>query len=190
MTLARSRFADAFELAAEAGPYGFWPMLPPGLDPQFHVSLNDRPQPFHLVHEHDAVLVHFTGHGSVRFPEGPVRWHPLVPGDHVYLPAGLPYRVVTQERCVQLLMKAAVPALEAVAFSCESCERLIDRVDVDPGDDPVQRHYHRICSAFNDDDDRRRCPACGTVAPAVDLTPYTWLDIADQIEATSEAVSA
>lgn len=190
MTLARSRFADAFSIATEAGPYGFWPVLPPGLDPQFYASLNDRRQPFHLVHEHDAVLVHFTGHGSVRFPEGPVRWHPLIPGDHIYLPAGLPYQVVTVERCVQLLLKANAAALEAVVLYCEHCEHLIHRVDFDPEDEPVQRHYHRICTSFNEDDKQRRCPRCGTVAPVIDLTPYAWLDVADQIEATLKAASA
>jgi hypothetical protein len=183
MTLTRSRAADTFGLAAEAGPYGFWPVLPPGLDPQFHASLNDRRQPFHLVHEHDAVLVHLTGRGSVVFPEGPVRWHPLMPGDHVYLPAGLPYRVVTSEPCVQLLLKADVPALEAVAFYCASCDQLVYRVDFDLGGDPVQRHYHRICSSFNENDARRRCSGCGTVATAIDLTPYAWLDLADRIDA-------
>jgi hypothetical protein len=182
MTLVRSRFADLFSLAADLGPYDFWPVLPAGQDPQLHVSLNDRPQPFHLAHEHDAVLVQFSGRASVQFPEGPVRWHQLVPGDHVYLPAGLPYRVITDAPCLQLLMKAEDAGLEAIAWYCDGCDQLLDRTDVDTNEDLVQRHFHSVCSAFNQSTERRTCDRCGTVRPLVDLTSFNWLAVADLIE--------
>ncbi len=186
MTLARQRFANSFALAAEAGPYAFWPVVPAGLDPQFHVSCNDRDQPFHLIHEHDAVLVHFNGRAAVRFPEGPVRQHALKPGDHVYLPAGLPYQVLTEEPCVQLLMKAEATEVEAVAFYCNACGALLHRVDFDTTDEPPQRGYHRICVGFNDDIERRRCASCDATHPEIDVESFGWPAIADQIEAATD----
>lgn len=189
MTLARQRFANAFALAAEAGPYAFWPVVPAGLDPQIDVSGNDRDQPFHLIHEHDAVLVHLSGRAAVRFPEGPVRQHALKPGDHLYLPAGLPYQVLTGEPCVQLLMKAELTEVEAVAFYCDSCGGLLDRVDFDTVDEPPQRGYHRICVAFNDDADRRRCASCGSTHPIIEVEAFGWPAIADRIEAAADATA-
>lgn len=187
MTLVRQRFADVFSLAAAAGPSAFWPVMPAGLDPQFHVSGNDRDQPFHLVHDHDAILVHFSGRGAVRFPEGPVRHHALKPGDHVYLPAGLPYRVTVDEPSVQLLMKAAATAVEAVAFYCPRCGQLVDRVDFDAVAELPQRAYQRIVVAFNDDEARRHCAGCGTTHPAIDLGAFGWIRIAEAIETAAAA---
>jgi len=189
MTLARQRFANAFALAAEAGPYAFWPVVPAGLDPQFHVSGNDRDQPFHLIHEHDAVLVHLSGRAAVRFPEGPVRQHALKPGDHVYLPAGLPYQVLTEEPSVQLLMKAEPTEIEAVAFYCDGCGTLLHRVDFDTVAEPPQRSYHRICVAFNDDARLRECASCGSTHPLIDVEAFAWPAIADAVEASADAAA-
>jgi hypothetical protein len=182
MTLTRNRYADLFALAQELGPYDFWPVLPPGQDPQLHASRNDRPQPFHLVHEHDAILVHFTGSGRVEFPEGPVRWHDLSPGDHVYLPAGLPYRVLAEEVCLQVLMKAEHAGLEGVAWYCQGCGDLLSRSDFDTETEQLQRGLFRNCVEFNADVSARTCGGCGSVHPEVELADFHWLEVAEQIE--------
>ena len=49
------RWQEQFDEAAKRGPYDEFPMFPPGIDPQIHVSRNNRPQPFHLICEHDTV---------------------------------------------------------------------------------------------------------------------------------------
>jgi hypothetical protein len=190
MTLTRNRFADLLTIAEQIGSYAFWPVLPPGQDPQLLVSRNSETQPFHLVHEHDAVLAHLGGHATVEFPEGPVRWHDLRPGDHVYLPAGLPYRVVADSTCVQVLIKADLPALEAVVWYCDNCGHVVDREDFEIGSEPLQRSYHRVCEEFNGSEKRRTCSNCGTLHPTIDLESFDWLSLADQIDNPAPAPEA
>ena len=75
----KERFA-AFDEGAKRGPYDEYPMFPAGVDPQIHVSRNDRPQPFHLVCEHDTLLVTMSGEGRVEFAVGPMRYQTLEAG--------------------------------------------------------------------------------------------------------------
>ena len=110
-----------FAAAKESGPYDEYPMFPPNTDPQICLSRNDRPQPFFLVCEQDSVLVQMAGEGRVCFPEGPIRFHPLEPGDFVYVPGGTPHRILPETECVQYRFKAEHAGLEGVAWYCEGC---------------------------------------------------------------------
>ena len=54
--MVRKRAFNIFQQAREAGPYDEYPVLPAEIDPQLHLSRNDRPQPFFLICERDTVL--------------------------------------------------------------------------------------------------------------------------------------
>ena len=176
----KPRFA-AFDEAARRGPYDEYPMLPAGVDPQICLSRNDRPQPFFLICEHDTVLVNMSGEGRVEFPEGPVRYHPVVPGDFVYVPSGTPHRIVPEGECVQLRYKAEHPGLEAVAWYCESCGAELAREVWDTAAEIPQEGYLRACREFNADAARRTCASCGRIHEEVDLSPYGWEAVAAEI---------
>src|SRR5262252_2071864 len=66
-TMNRSRALSIFQEAKAAGPYDEYPVLPPDIDPQLHLSRNDRPQPFFLICEHDCVLTQMSGRATVLF---------------------------------------------------------------------------------------------------------------------------
>jgi len=61
----RSRALSIFQEAKAAGSYDEYPVLPPDIDPQLHLSRNHRPQPFFLVCEHDCVLTQMSGRATV-----------------------------------------------------------------------------------------------------------------------------
>ena len=178
----KQRFA-AFDEAAKRGPYDEYPMLPAGIDPQIHLSRNDRPQPFFLICEHDTVLINMSGQGRVEFPDGPVRYHPVVPGDFVYVPSGTPHRIIPDGECVQLRYKADHPGLEAVAWFCEECDAEVAREVFDTAQEISQDGYLRACRAFNAAAERRKCAACGHTHDEIDLAPYRWEAVAAEVRA-------
>lgn len=176
----KQRFA-AFDEAKKRGPYDEYPMLPAGIDPQICLSRNDRPQPFYLICEHDTVLVNMSGEGRVEFPDGPVRYQTVEPGDFVYVPSGTPHRIVPDGECVQMRYKAEVPGLEAVAWYCEGCGSEISRDVWDTSVEIPQEGYLRACREFNEDAARRTCPSCNREHPTVDLAPYGWEAVAVEV---------
>ena len=176
----KSRFA-AFDEAAKRGPYDEYPMLPPGIDPQICLSRNNRPQPFHLICEHDTVLVNMSGTARVEFAGGPVRYQDMVPGDFVYVPSGTAHRILPDGECVHLRYKPEHPGLEAVAWYCEGCGVEFTRTVWDTGAELPQEGYLRACREFNDKKDRRTCIACGHEHDEIDLSPYHWETVADEI---------
>ena len=176
----KQRFA-AFDEAQKRGPYDEYPMLPAGIDPQICLSRNDRQQPFYLICEHDTVLVNMSGEGRVEFPDGPVRYHPVVPGDFVYVPSGTPHRFAPDGECVQLRYKAEHPGLEAVAWYCEGCGAEVTREVWDTEEELPQAGYLRACLEFNAGTDRRTCSSCGQVHDKIDLTPYGWEAVAAEV---------
>lgn len=167
-----------FKEAAAAGPYDEYPMLPPQVDPQLHLSRNDRPQPFYLVCGKDSTLVQMSGRGRVRFAEGPVRYFHLAPGDFVYVPAGMPHRLEPETVSVQYRYKAAAAGLEAVAWYCESCGGALWRHTFDTASTIPQRAYAEACTSFNDDAGRRTCGKCGSIHPQVEFPAARWSEIA------------
>lgn len=176
----KARF-DAFDEGGKHGPYDEYPILPPETDLQVCISRNDRPQPFHLMCEHDTVLVTMSGRGRVEFAEGPVRYHPFEPGDFIYIPSGAAHRIVPEIPSVQLRYKAVNPGLEGVAWHCGSCATEIARDVWDTAEELPQEGYLRACTSFNADVKRRTCPKCGTEHPAIDLAPYRWAIVANEV---------
>lgn len=179
--MARKARFTVFDEAKKRGPYDEAPMLPPGVDPQLHLSRNDRPQPFHLMCEHDTVLVNMAGEGFVEFVEGPVRYHTLTVGDFVYVPGGTPHRIVPETECVQLRYRAEFPGLEGVVWYCESCGAELCRDVWDTAGELIQEGYLRACRALNGDERLRTCPACGNVHEPLDLSPYRWAEVAAEV---------
>jgi mannose-6-phosphate isomerase-like protein (cupin superfamily) len=171
-----------FKDAAERGPYDDYPMLPSHADPQIHLSRNDRPQPFHLICEKDCVLVQMSGTAAVHFAEGEVRYFALKAGDFVFVPAGMPHRIVPTETSIQYRYKAADPGLEGVAFFCTACETEMSRTVWDASKEVSQDRYADACESFDAKDTARTCPSCGSVNPALGFDTAGWRAVAADIK--------
>ena len=169
-----------FKEAADAGAHDERPMLPAGVDPQLHMGRHDSPQPFHLICEKDCVLVMMSGTAQVHFSDGPVRWFKAVPGDFVYVPAGMPHRVLPDTDCVQYRYKAEHAGLEGVAWFCEGCGAEIHRQVWDTAATPPQQGYADACEAFDGDEALRTCD-CGQVHPATGFDTGRWREIAAEL---------
>lgn len=174
----RKRMVRIFQEAREAGPYDEFPVLLPGIDPQLHLSRNDRPQPFFLVCEQDTVLVQMAGEATIEFKDAPVLYHAVEPGDFVYVPAGTPHRIVPRTESIQVRYKADKPGLEGVAWYCEECQAELWRVEWDTADELPQEGYWRACMMFNATPGQRTCAQCGAEHPRLDLTGIRWPEIA------------
>lgn len=186
----RNHAVRSFAAAADAGPYDERPMLPETLDLQIHLSRNDRPQPFFLICQHDTVLFALSGEGHVEYKNAAVLRHSYAIGDHLYVPAGVPHRIVPKTESIEYRYKLPESELEGVAWYCESCgQELYREVWEIPAELP-QEAYLRISRAFNDDHDRRTCGACGTLHPVIDLAPYRWMEVARELSADAAAESA
>jgi mannose-6-phosphate isomerase-like protein (cupin superfamily) len=172
--IARKRTLDVLKSAQEFGNYDEVPVLVAEADPQLHVSRNSVPQPFSLTCEKDSVLVQMTGEARVLFDLGNVRSFELEMGDHVYVPGGTPHRVVPKTEGVQVRYKAREPGLESASWYCSTCAEEVFVLTWDTAESLSQRAFADACRAFNSDPANRTCPACGCIAPPVDLTPFTW----------------
>jgi 3-hydroxyanthranilate 3,4-dioxygenase len=170
-----------FKEATDRGPYDEYPVLPPDVDPQLHLSRNDRPQPFFLICEKDCVLIQMSGKGKVEFRDSSVLWQPMVPGDFIYVPARTPHRIVPEEPSVQYRYKARNAGFEAVCWYCPHCGKRIAIDQWDTAEELPQDAYLRAVRGFNADAASRRC-ACGFEHPAVDLAPYRWEKIARELK--------
>ena len=183
MGLERKKTMNVFREATQAfGSYDEFPVGPKGTDPMPHLSRNRVAQPFYSVCAADQVLIQMAGQGELWFAETEASSMRLGPGDTVYIPAGVPSRVVPDGEVVQIRLKAEPPAKEAVAWYCGSCRALVHGVELDEA--PVQRGWARAVAAFNGDEKLRTC-ACGAIHPAVALGDIAWLDAAAAIEADS-----
>ena len=185
----RRRMLDTFDTAKELGPYDEYPVLSEGVDPQLHLSVNDRPQPFHLTCEKDCVLVQMSGKARVEMRDSSVLYFNLVPGDYAYVPAGTPHRIVPSEPSIQYRYKAEQAGLEAVSFYCDACGTVLLKDTWDTAEELPQTAYLRVVTAFNADESVRHCSRCGHAAAPVDLTGYRWGAIAEELAApqTEEA---
>ena len=181
MPLRRKKTFIVFREAEKAGPYDERPMLPDKVQTQVCLSRNDHPQPFFLICAKDTLLAVFSGTGRVEFKHTGVLHFPLVPGDHVYIPAGAPTRVLPQTECVLLRYKAHEPGLEAVAWYCEGCDAELHRHVFDTATTYPQEGYLAGCRAFNADEALRSCEGCGWQHPQIDLAPYRWEQLAAQL---------
>lgn len=173
---------NTFKEASNIGPYDEYPMLPPGVDPQLHMSRNTEPQPFFLICEKDCVLILMSGKAKIHFASGPVRYHTTVAGDFVYVPAGMPHRIIPETECTQYRYKAEIAGLEGVAWYCEDCGNEVHREIWDTSEKAPQRGYIDACDAFNASEDLRSCQSCSAHQPQVDFDTTRWQEIASELK--------
>jgi 3-hydroxyanthranilate 3,4-dioxygenase len=100
----------------------------------------------------------------------------LVPGDTVYLPAGLPSRLIPDGENLQLRLKAEPSVREAVAWYCPRCAQLVHTREFAVG--IVQGQYWEAVQQFNADERLRTCGSCGAVHPPVELGDIAWPAVA------------
>lgn len=180
----RRRMLHTFKAAQEVGEYDEVPVLPTKVDPQLFMSRDSVPQPFHLICGKDTALVQMTGTAQLFFKDSSVNRFMMTPGDHVYVPAGTPHRVVPSEESVQLRYKARAAGLEGVAWYCPGCDAELHRVEWDTAATVSQQAYHDACVAFNEDETLRRCPGCGAQHPRIEMEPFTgWQPLAERLRA-------
>lgn len=203
MALERKKTLNVFKEAQHAwGSYDDYPVGPRGTDPMPYLSRNRVPQPFFLVCAEDQVLIQMAGEGEIelmdegdgdelsasdlgdRRGKGPRRVR-LVPGDTVYVPAGVPSRLVPRGENLQLRLKAEPPAAEAVAWYCRGCGELVHARALDGG--ALHDEYWHAVEVFNADAGLRRCPGCEQVHPPVDLGDIAWREVADALRAEDQA---
>jgi 3-hydroxyanthranilate 3,4-dioxygenase len=182
MPLERKKTLNVFKDAANAwGSYDDYPVGPRGTDPMPHLSRSRVPQPFYLVSEADQVLIHMAGAGEILFAERDPARMPLVPGDTVYIPAGVPSRLIPHGETLQIRLKAEPPVREAVAWYCGGCGALVHSVELAAG--VVQDGYWSAAQSFNADVATRSCGACGDIHPPADMTDIAWPAVAAALRA-------
>ena len=177
----RKRAFNIFQQAREAGPYDEYPVLPPEIDPQIHLSRNDRPQPFYLICEHDCVIAQMAGRATVHFKDSNVVRYVLVSGDFVYVPAGTPHRIVPETESIQVRYKARDAGWEGAAWYCDKCGAELWRSEWNTVEQLPQEGYWRSCHDFNEASSLRTCQQCGTTADIIDLSPFRWRQIASEL---------
>ena len=182
--LERKKTSNVFKEAQRTwGSFDDFPIGQLGLDPMPHLSRSRTAQPFYLVTELDEVLIQMAGTAEIQFREledGPAMLC-LSPGDTVYLPAGIPSRIIPQGEVIQLRLKGQPPLREAVAWYCQDCGELVHAHEFT--DAIPQRQYWQAVQAFNADADLRTCGGCGAVHPTVDSGDIAWPEVAEALEA-------
>jgi mannose-6-phosphate isomerase-like protein (cupin superfamily) len=175
--LERKKTLNVFKEAKQTwGSYDEYPVGPQGTDPMPYLSRNRIEQPFYLIGEKDQVLIQMAGEGHIRFKDSEPDHMRLVPGDTVYIPAGVPTRLTPDGENVQIRLRAEPPAREAVAWYCASCGALVHARELPLG--IAQENYWAAVQAFNGDAAARTCKSCGAVHPPVDLGDIQWPTVA------------
>ena len=185
--MAKDFMAFSYALAAECGPYDEASVLPESCDIQLTLSRNDRPQPFHLICEHDSVIVAMSGRGRIEFRETSVLYEDYSLGDVIYVPAGIPHRILPAEESIHHRFKLPESKLEGLAWYCDECAAEIHRDIWSLENSIPQEGYLRACEAFNGDATLRRCPGCKAEHEKIDLNGYHWDETVDARRRESEA---
>ena len=172
--------AFTYELAAKCGPYDEAPVLPDNLDIQLTLSRNDRVQPFHLICEHDTVIVAMSGSGRIEFKESSVLHENYALGDVVYVPAGVPHRIIPSEESIHHRFKLPESKVEGLAWYCEICGQEVHRDVWSLVESTPQEGYFRACRAFNGDAELRRCNACSAEHTKLELEGYRWEEVVEE----------
>jgi mannose-6-phosphate isomerase-like protein (cupin superfamily) len=186
----RKRMLFTFKEAADRGPFDEYPVLPEETDPQLHLSRNDRIQPFYVVCGKDTVIASMAGTGRVEFRDASVNYFETETGDFVYIPAGTIHRLHPEGENVTYRYRARQPGAEAVLWFCEKCNAELFRYDYDGDATLVQTAYAEACDAFNASPATRTCKACGHEHAAIDVSPYHWREIAEEVAGEPAAVPA
>jgi hypothetical protein len=170
----RRRMLHVFK--SEFGQYEDAPVLPPETDPQIYVSRNALPQPFYLLCEKDNVLSQISGKSRVYLHGSAVNWFRTDVGDHVYVPAGTPHRIVPAESGVMVRYQPLQAGRQGAAWYCDRCGAELRRYEWEHDNDtPPSDYYAAACARFNQDATERTCAVCGTAAAPVDLAAYGWV---------------
>jgi hypothetical protein len=182
----RKRMIDTFKDAETLGPYDEYPVLVPNVDPQLHLSRNDRPQPFFLICGKDTLLVQMSGTGTLSMKHPDVVNFRLIPGDFVYVPAGTPHRLIPDGVSINQRYKAEQAGLEGVAWYCPQCGVELHREVWDTAVELPQEAYARCTARFNAEAQLRKCLSCGGEHPLLDLTQFRWTSVAKELRAGQE----
>jgi hypothetical protein len=182
----RKRMIDTFKDAEALGPYDEYPVLVPTVDPQLHLSRNDRPQPFYLICGKDTLLVQMSGTGTLLMKDCNVLHFPLIPGDFVYVPARTPHRLIPNGVSINHRYKAEKAGLEGVAWYCDQCGKELYREVWDTAIELPQEGYARACARFNGEQALRACGKCGAEHRLLDLEEFRWTSIAKELRAATE----
>ena len=177
----RSRMVDNFAEAQKLGPFDEYPLLINGVDPQMHLSHNDRQQPFFLICGKDSLFVQLSGKATLEMKHPDVLNFRLVPGDFVYVPAGVPHRLTPESVCINQRYKAEKAGLEGVAWYCPKCQSELYRSVWDTDKELPQEGYARATGEFNASAELRICKSCSSEHPPIDIAPYRWLAVANEI---------
>ena len=177
----RKKTFQAMREAEKVGPYDDMPMLPEDLQIQVHLSRNDRPQPFHQIFEKDTLLFLLSGSGTVEMKDAPVARFTIKPGDCIYVPAGVPHRIVPDEESVMLRYKPQPAGLEGVSWYCSDCNTQLYRRIWSADTAVSQTMFHDLSREFAADAARRKCPGCGAMHPPPDLAGFRWTEAAQQL---------
>lgn len=175
-----------FSDAVGGGNYDERPILPKDIDLQLMLSRNDRPQPFHLICEHDCVLAAMAGEGRVEFRDTSVLRHCYSAGDYIYVPAGTPHRIIPRNESSHYRYKLPESELEGVACYCNECGDEVYRDVWELAKELPQEGYQRACDEFNTEESIRTCPRCGVIHPRIDTQGTRWMEVASMSRASSD----
>ncbi|MER7583935.1 hypothetical protein [Kitasatospora sp. NPDC097691] len=171
----RRRTLNAFDAAVEIGNYEDIAVLPADTDPQIYLSRNWLPQPFHLVCEKDTVLSQLSGAAQVHLRDSSVNRFRMDLGDHVYVPAGTPHRIVPLQEGVTIRYLPLKAGLQGAVWFCAGCERELHRFEWEHDNDtPAALMYAEACARFTADLRARTCAGCSAVHPEIDLADFAW----------------
>jgi 3-hydroxyanthranilate 3,4-dioxygenase len=171
-----------FQAASEVGNYEDVPVLLASVDPQLYMSRKTVAQPFHLICGKDTVLVQMSGTADMYLRDSSVNRFHMTVGDHVYVPAGTPHRVVPSEQGVQLRYKARAAGMEGIVWYCPGCDSELHRVEWDTAETVSQQAYYDACIDFNDDESLRQCSHCAAAHPRIDLDDFaSWQPLAERL---------
>ena len=185
--MAKDFMAFSYALAAECGPYDEASVLPESCDIELTLSRNDRAQPFHLICEHDTVIVAMSGSGRIEFKDTSVLYEDYTLGDVIYVPAGTPHRIRPAEESIHHRFKLPESKLEGLAWYCDECAAEIHRDVWSLEDSLPQEGYLRACRGFNENVERRRCKRCRWEHARLDLDGYRWETIVGERRNQGEA---
>lgn len=171
----------SFDTARTLGPYDEYPVLTVGVDPQLHMSRNDRRQPFFLICEKDCLLIQLSGEAVIRFRGSSVNYFRAVPGDHIYVPARTAHRIEPDGVAIHCRYKAEIAGLEAAAWYCDECDAELLCKTWDTAVVLPQEGYLAAVQSFNEAESLRCCSRCGTQHVAIDLTAFRWPQIAKEL---------
>ncbi len=175
------------EIEKSWGSFDDFPALEPRVDPMPHLSRNTVSQPFFLASEADQNLINVSGEGEIWFGGEISERMRLVAGDSVYLPAGIPSRIITHTPSLQVRFKAEPAGREAVVWYCNGCGAVVSWQDIGATIEIPQEEYWAAVGTFNKDAEQRTCSNCELVHDEVDLGDIAWPDVAKAIREASQS---